>query len=202
MARRVEGERERKFLQSGKWDRSVTRLHPSFPQKTNIQQLKEEIREKLPETTAEANGGTSITGTNSTTTGTLRHRKNRPAPQPPQRPSSHNGAISAPEQLEIRAPSELLFGVPSTLKTQWRHQPKALVTGCVMYVANVSIIVFLWLVIGASSTPNIFGQMFFDTWTIHGNIWLFHHGSEGLGMDFYWGMLKWDRLGKEFNNFE
>ncbi|XP_076664106.1 ankyrin repeat and SAM domain-containing protein 1A isoform X2 [Andrena cerasifolii] len=104
--------------------------------KTNIQQLKEEIREKLPETTAEGNGGTSITGTNTTTTGTLRHRKNRPAPQPPQRPSSHNGAISAPEQLEIRAPSELLFGVPSTLKTQWRHQPKALVTGCVTYVAN------------------------------------------------------------------
>ncbi|XP_076643715.1 ankyrin repeat and sterile alpha motif domain-containing protein 1B isoform X2 [Halictus rubicundus] len=104
--------------------------------KTNIQQLKEEIREKLPETTAEGNGGTSITVTNSTTTGTLRHRKNRPAPQPPQRPSSHNGAISAPEQLEIRAPSELLFGVPSTLKTQWRHQPKALVAGCVTYIAN------------------------------------------------------------------
>ncbi|XP_061932237.1 uncharacterized protein LOC107993750 isoform X4 [Apis cerana] len=104
--------------------------------KSNIQQLKEEIREKLPETTTEGNGGTSITGTNSTGTSTLRHRKNRPAPQPPQRPSSHNGAISAPEQLEIRAPSELLLGVPSTLKTQWRHQPKALVTGCVTYVAN------------------------------------------------------------------
>ncbi|KAL0128962.1 hypothetical protein PUN28_003973 [Cardiocondyla obscurior] len=106
--------------------------------KTNIQQLKEEIREKLPEaSTAEGNGGTSITsGTNSAATGTLRHRKNRPAPQPPQRPSSHNGAISAPEQLEIRAPSELLYGVPSTLKTQWRHQPKALVTGCVTYIAN------------------------------------------------------------------
>ncbi|CAL1683615.1 unnamed protein product [Lasius platythorax] len=105
--------------------------------KTNIQQLKEEIREKLPEATVDGNGGTSITGgTNSAATGTLRHRKNRPAPQPPQRPSSHNGTISAPEQLEIRAPSELLFGVPSTLKTQWRHQPKALVTGCVTYVAN------------------------------------------------------------------
>jgi len=103
----------------------------------------------LPETTtAEGNnggGGPSITGsgTNSTTTGTLRHRKNRPAPQPPQRPSSHNGAISAPEQLEIRAPSELFFGVPSSLKTQWRHQPKTLVTGCVTYVANVSAFVFL-----------------------------------------------------------
>ncbi|KAG7204762.1 hypothetical protein KM043_005175 [Ampulex compressa] len=107
--------------------------------KTNIQQLKEEIREKLPETSAEGNSSAPISApnsTNSTTTGTLRHRKNRPAPQPPQRPSSHNGAISAPEQLEIRAPSELLFGVPSTLKTQWRHQPKALVTGCVTYVAN------------------------------------------------------------------
>ncbi|XP_012279831.1 ankyrin repeat and sterile alpha motif domain-containing protein 1B isoform X2 [Orussus abietinus] len=98
---------------------------------TNIQQLKEEIREKLPEG-AQGNG-VPITGTN---VGTLRHRKNRPAPQPPQRPSSHNGAISSTEQLEIRAPSELLFGVPSTLKTQWRHQPKALVIGCVTYVAN------------------------------------------------------------------
>ncbi|XP_015181975.1 PREDICTED: ankyrin repeat and SAM domain-containing protein 1A-like isoform X3 [Polistes dominula] len=104
--------------------------------KTNIQQLKEEIREKLPETTGESNGSVPVPVPNSTNTGTLRHRKNRPAPQPPQRPSSHNGAITAPEQLEIRAPSELLFGVPSTLKTQWRHQPKALVTGCVTYVAN------------------------------------------------------------------
>lgn len=121
-------------------DRPGTALKSSravlFPQKTNIQQLKEEIQEKLPETTTD--GGTSISGTNLAATGTLRHRKNRPAPQPPQRPSSHNGAISAPEQLEIRAPSELLFGVPSTLKTQWRHQPKTLVTGCVTYVANVS----------------------------------------------------------------
>lgn len=116
-----------------------------FIQKTNIQQLKEEIQEKLPETTADTNGGTSITGgTNSVATGTLRHRKNRPAPQPPQRPSSHNGAISAPEQLEIRAPSELLFGVPSTLKTQWRHQPKALVTGCVTYIANVSVFILFF----------------------------------------------------------
>ncbi|XP_024944118.1 uncharacterized protein LOC107271110 isoform X2 [Cephus cinctus] len=125
--------------------------------KTNIQQLKDEIREKLPET-VQGNGATLTSGANVSTTsatsatsgtsttsasssavsgtGTLRHRKNRPAPQPPQRPSSHNGAISAPEQLEIRAPSELLFGVPSTLKTQWRHQPKALVTGCVTYVAK------------------------------------------------------------------
>ncbi|XP_043479675.1 uncharacterized protein LOC122509573 isoform X1 [Leptopilina heterotoma] len=111
--------------------------------KTNIQQLKEEIREKLPETpqnegNVTISGGTSTTtaATVTTGTGTLRHRKNRPAPQPPQRPSSHNGAVSAPEQLEIRAPSELLFGVPSTLKTQWRHHPRDLVTGCVTYIAN------------------------------------------------------------------
>ncbi|XP_043268732.1 ankyrin repeat and SAM domain-containing protein 1A-like isoform X2 [Venturia canescens] len=104
--------------------------------KTNIQQLKEEIREKLPETPQGNGSGTMVSGTNAATSGTLRHRKNRPAPQPPQRPSSHNGTISAPEQLEIRGPSELLFGVPSTLKTQWRHQPKTLLTGCVNYVAN------------------------------------------------------------------
>lgn len=121
--------------------------------KTNIQQLKEEIREKLPESPQNegnmtVSGGMSMTTTTTTTaattgagtvttgTGTLRHRKNRPAPQPPQRPSSHNGAVSAPEQLEIRAPSELLFGVPSTLKTQWRHHPRDLVTGCVTYIAN------------------------------------------------------------------
>ncbi|XP_015518771.2 ankyrin repeat and sterile alpha motif domain-containing protein 1B isoform X2 [Neodiprion lecontei] len=118
--------------------------------KTNIQQLKEDIREKLPEpssqvtvptvttttTTTPAAVTATTTGTTSTNTGTLRHRKNRPAPQPPQRPNSHNGTLSVPEQLEIRAPSELLFGVPSTLQTQWRHEPKALVTGAVTYVAS------------------------------------------------------------------
>ncbi|XP_074108399.1 ankyrin repeat and SAM domain-containing protein 1A isoform X11 [Cotesia typhae] len=123
--------------------------------KTNIQQLKEEIRDKLPETQNNGNPPTSqnssttvVTGTNAATTGTLRHRKNRPAPQPPQPPQlpqlpqlpqppqrAQNGTPSA-EQLEIRGPSELLFGVPSTLKTQWRHQPKVLVTGNITYVAN------------------------------------------------------------------
>ncbi|XP_058789490.1 ankyrin repeat and SAM domain-containing protein 1A-like [Phymastichus coffea] len=117
--------------------------------KTNIQQLKEEIREKMPEpvqnngfptptTTTNTNTSTSTaptTGTNANTTGTLKHRKNRPAPPPPQRPNApHNGTVT--EHLEIRGPNELLFGVPSTLKTQWRHQPKDLVTGSVTYVAN------------------------------------------------------------------
>lgn len=57
-----------------------------------------------------------------------RSKKNRPAPQPPR-----------PSDLEIRAPSELLVGVPGALKTQWKHQPFVLVTGAVTYVANVSI---------------------------------------------------------------
>lgn len=139
----------------------------SLFQKTNIQQLKEEIREKLPEGT-QGNGLPTPTGPNNTavastpiktpSSGTLKHRKNRPAPEPPQRPpnkpsntnsgnngisnnlqngGSNNSASQAPEKLEIRAPSELLFGVPSTLKTQWRHQPKDLVNGCVTYIANV-----------------------------------------------------------------
>lgn len=56
-----------------------------------------------------------------------RSKKNRPAPQPPR-----------PSDLEIRAPSELLVGVPGALKTQWKHQPFVLVTGAVTYVANVS----------------------------------------------------------------
>lgn len=59
-----------------------------------------------------------------------RSKKNRPAPQPPR-----------PSDLEIRAPSELLVGVPGALKTQWKHQPFVLVTGAVTYVANVSIFV-------------------------------------------------------------
>lgn len=105
-------------------------------------------------------GTTLVSGTNASTTGTLRHRKNRPAPQPPQqRPSSHNGSASAPEQLEIRAPSELLFGVPSTLKTQWRHQPKTLVTGCVNYVANVSVfMIFIYLL--NDKLDNLFVNLF------------------------------------------
>ncbi|XP_044594522.1 ankyrin repeat and sterile alpha motif domain-containing protein 1B isoform X3 [Cotesia glomerata] len=108
--------------------------------------LKEEIRDKLPETQNSQNNGnppvtqnsstTVVTGTNAVTTGTLRHRKNRPAPQPPHPPHRPENGTPSAEQLEIRAPSELLFGVPSTLKTQWRHQPKVLVTSNITYVAN------------------------------------------------------------------
>ncbi|XP_053616556.1 ankyrin repeat and sterile alpha motif domain-containing protein 1B-like isoform X3 [Plodia interpunctella] len=93
--------------------------------KNNIQQLKEEIKEKLPENlkavpppvvpTLAPPGGETL----------KRSKKNRPAPQPPR-----------PSDLEIRAPSELLVGVPGALKTQWKHQPFVLVTGAVTYVAN------------------------------------------------------------------
>lgn len=92
-----------------------------FSQKSNIRQLKEEIREKLP---AIPNSGT------------LRHshKKSRPAPPPPM---STNGS-GGNSDLEIREPSELLVGVPATLTTQWRHRPRVLVTGSVSYVASVS----------------------------------------------------------------
>ncbi|XP_063237458.1 ankyrin repeat and sterile alpha motif domain-containing protein 1B [Bacillus rossius redtenbacheri] len=85
--------------------------------KCNIQQLKEEIKEKLP-----APGGG----------GTLRHshKKSRPAPPPP------GSAPAAPAELQIREPSELLVGVPATLTTQWRHHPRALLSGAVTYLAN------------------------------------------------------------------
>ncbi|XP_059061137.1 uncharacterized protein LOC131854026 [Achroia grisella] len=95
--------------------------------KNNIQQLKEEIKEKLPPSenlkpvpppvvpTLAPPGGETL----------KRSKKNRPAPQPPR-----------PSDLEIRAPSELLVGVPGALKTQWKHQPFVLVTGAVTYVAN------------------------------------------------------------------
>ncbi|CAF4840161.1 unnamed protein product [Pieris macdunnoughi] len=95
--------------------------------KNYIQQLKDEIKEKLPPSenlkpvpppvvpTLAPPGGETL----------KRSKKNRPAPQPPR-----------PSDLEIRAPSELLVGVPGALKTQWKHQPFVLVTGAVTYVAN------------------------------------------------------------------
>lgn len=100
-------------------------------QKSNLQQLKDDIKEKLPENlkavppptvpSLAAPGGETL----------KRSKKNRPAPQPPR-----------PSDLEIRAPSELLVGIPGALKTQWKHQPFVLVTGAVTYVANVSIFIF------------------------------------------------------------
>lgn len=117
------------------WKQASSQKHVPFTaplkyallQKNNIQQLKEEIKEKLPENlkavpppvvpSLAPPGGETL----------KRSKKNRPAPQPPR-----------PSDLEIRNPSELLVGVPGALKTQWKHQPFVLVTGAVTYVANVS----------------------------------------------------------------
>lgn len=59
----------------------------------------------------------------------------RPAPQPP----------NLSNNLEIRAPSELLLGVPTGLKTQWRHTANKLVSSSVRY-ENVNVILNTFLV--------------------------------------------------------
>ena len=51
----------------------------------------------------------------------------RPAPKPP---------ITA-ANIEIRAPSELLLGIPSGLRTQWRHSASILLTASIKYQAMV-----------------------------------------------------------------
>ncbi|XP_039295063.1 LOW QUALITY PROTEIN: ankyrin repeat and SAM domain-containing protein 1A [Nilaparvata lugens] len=98
--------------------------------KNNIQQLKEEIRVKLPQQQSASNSGTG----QQSNTGTLRHshKKSRPAPPPPPGGSPPPSAAS---DLEIRAPSELLVGVPATLTAQWRHRPHALLAGHITYTA-------------------------------------------------------------------
>jgi len=100
-------------------------MHVNMFQKNNIQSLKEKVGSK--HSVHVASG-----------TATLRHnpKKSRHAPLPPplQNFSNRNN-----NDLIIRGPSELLFGVPSTLITQWRHQPAALVTGNVQYIASVSL---------------------------------------------------------------
>ncbi|XP_011179080.2 ankyrin repeat and SAM domain-containing protein 1A [Zeugodacus cucurbitae] len=59
---------------------------------------------------------TSITG----------YRKNRPAPQPPcEKPQQ--------PQLQIRAPSELLLGLPANLRTKWRHSANVLLNEQIKY---------------------------------------------------------------------
>ncbi|XP_054747595.1 ankyrin repeat and sterile alpha motif domain-containing protein 1B isoform X1 [Anastrepha obliqua] len=56
---------------------------------------------------------TSVTG----------YRKNRPAPQPP----------TEKPQLQIRAPSELLLGLPVNLRTKWRHSANVLLNEQIKY---------------------------------------------------------------------
>lgn len=59
-----------------------------------------------------------------------RHKKSRPAPQPPVRANN----------LEIRAPSELLLSSHGGLNAQWRHSAAALVSGSIKYEVFVSMI--------------------------------------------------------------
>jgi ankyrin repeat and SAM domain-containing protein 1 len=58
-----------------------------------------------------------------------RHKKNRrPAPQPPTQTNN----------LEIRAPSELLLSNQGSLQAQWKHSAAALVSGSIKYEVFVS----------------------------------------------------------------
>lgn len=65
-------------------------------------------------------------------TSSSRHKKNRPAPQPP---------IKA-NNLEIRAPSELLLSNQGSMQAQWKHSAAALVAGGIRYEVFVSIFTF------------------------------------------------------------
>lgn len=66
------------------------------------------------------------------------HRKNRQAPKPPTQAKIANDLKETTTNLEIRAPSELLLGFPTGLRTQWRHSAEMLITGSVKYEVNVS----------------------------------------------------------------
>lgn len=57
-----------------------------------------------------------------------RHKKNRPAPQPPTNTTN----------LEIRAPAELLLTNQGSLQAQWKHSAAALVSGSIKYEVFVS----------------------------------------------------------------
>lgn len=57
-----------------------------------------------------------------------RHKKNRPAPQPPVRANN----------LEIRSPSELLLSNQGSMQAQWKHSAAALISGSIRYEAFVS----------------------------------------------------------------
>jgi hypothetical protein len=58
-----------------------------------------------------------------------KHKKNRPAPQPP---------VLRSTNIEIRAPEELLL-TPSGMKAEWRHPPASLISGSVKYEVFVGI---------------------------------------------------------------
>lgn len=85
----------------------------------------QEVKEKVTETKTQSNGK-PVPAIKPTTLS--RHKKNRPAPQPPVKTNN----------LEIRAPSELLLA-PTGMKAQWKHTASALVSGSIKYEVFVSI---------------------------------------------------------------
>lgn len=104
---------------------------------TIVQKPEVKEKEKVTETKTQSNGK-PVPATKPTTLS--RHKKNRPAPQPPVKTSN----------LEIRAPSELLLA-PTGLKAQWKHSASALVSGSIKYEVFVSLLkkfyVFLKLIL-------------------------------------------------------
>ncbi|CAH0560304.1 unnamed protein product [Brassicogethes aeneus] len=70
-------------------------------------------------------------------TGTIRHRhkKSRPAPQPPVR-----------QEEPKKNPGEIFVGGNNSIRSQWRHQPILLITGCAkynaMYLGSTSVVDF------------------------------------------------------------
>lgn len=63
-----------------------------------------------------------------------KHKKSRMAPQPPTQTNN----------LEIRAPSELLLTNQGSLQAQWRHSAAALVSGSIKYEVFVSWLITNW----------------------------------------------------------
>lgn len=64
-----------------------------------------------------------------------RHKKSRPAPQPPTNTNN----------LEIRAPAELLLTNQGSLQAQWKHSAAALVSGSIKYEVFVSLKSFFFV---------------------------------------------------------
>ncbi|XP_065354530.1 ankyrin repeat and sterile alpha motif domain-containing protein 1B [Calliphora vicina] len=60
------------------------------------------------------------------------YRKNRPAPQPPTQKATQQ-TPTAQTSLDIRAPSELLLGLPDNVRTKWRHSANDLLNEQIKY---------------------------------------------------------------------
>ncbi|XP_030370677.1 ankyrin repeat and sterile alpha motif domain-containing protein 1B [Scaptodrosophila lebanonensis] len=113
-----------------------------------IRQMREPKSIKTPlgennETNRMATNGNKPTGGPTQPVATVQHRnsitgyrKNRPAPQPPVLPTvpkTANPTATATAPLHIRAPSELLLGIPANLRTKWRHSANTLLNEQIKY---------------------------------------------------------------------